>query len=162
MRGAALAVYVAAVITFAWPPRCFATENLPDPVRARLIKFVGSYDCDALLADSLVDAQLGSLLGAELPHLITNIDVKGDIGFNSGMLVIQGNAPHRGGEEHGFIGISTYDGAVCAALLTEGKIVAYGRQSDYYALPYAMREWILATWAYVTLDGGPPPTVVLR
>lgn len=78
------------------------------------------------------------------------------------MVYVVGNAAHQGGLEHGFVGIDAYSGYVCAALLTEGKFDVYGAGTDRHAIPIALREWILATWAYVTLDGSIPPDATLH
>jgi hypothetical protein len=138
-----------------------SVKPLPAAAQKRLLRDVASYTTDAFLADTLVRPHLSRLLGDELPHLRKNIDVRGSAAFSSGMVYVTGNAPHQGGEEHGFVGIDSYSGQICAALLSQGKFEVYGAGMNRSALPVALREWILATWAYVKLDGSLPPTATL-
>jgi hypothetical protein len=136
-------------------------QPLPEAARARLLRYIASEDTDAFLADSLFVPRLNRLLGAELPHLRQNIDVRGSVAYNSGMVYVTGNAPHHGGEEHGFIGIETYSGRICAAVYSGGRFDVYGAGTDRDGVPVALREWILGTWAYVSLDGSIPSTATL-
>jgi hypothetical protein len=135
--------------------------TLPEAARTRLLRYIASDDTDAFLADSLFVPRLEHLLGAELSHLRQNIDVRGSVAYSSGMVYVTGNAPHHGGEEHGFVGIETYSGRICAAVYSRGRFDVYGAGTDRHGIPVALREWILGTWAYVSLDGSIPSTVTL-
>jgi hypothetical protein len=135
--------------------------TLPEAARTRLLRFVASDDTDAFLADSLLGLRLEHVLGAELAHLRQNIDVRGSVAYSSGMVYVTGNAPHHGGEEHGFVGIETYSGRICAAVYSRGRFDVYGAGTNRDGVPVALREWILATWAYVSLDGSIPSAATL-
>jgi beta-lactamase class D len=160
----------------ALPPRWSPSASTPAPTLAeatpagtlpradheRLLAYAGSYDTEAFLADKLVGPPLARLLGRELAHLKNNINVRGEAMYASGVVYVEGNAPHQGGLEHGFVGIEVHSGTIHAAMLTQGKIVLYSssRQPlDKNALPTALRDWVLKTWAYVSLDGRTPPNV---
>jgi len=129
---------------------------LTEAARGRLMGYVASEDTDAFLADPLVMPHVERLLGNELSHLRQNIDVRGSVAFSSGMLYVVGNAPHQGLEEHGFVGIETFSGRVCAGVFSKGRFEVYGAGSDRDTIPVALREWILATWAYASLEGSIP------
>jgi hypothetical protein len=134
----------------------FAEGKLTPNDKQRLLAYINTYDSEKLISDSIVSPQIVHLLGQELNHLKNNINVHGPIGVNSGILFVSGNAPHKGGSEHGFVGINLYDGVVYAALLTAGKIKVYGKGNEYSQLPDGVKHWILMTWAYIKLDGKAP------
>jgi hypothetical protein len=136
-------------------------KPLPEAARKRLMRYVASEDTDAFLADSLVGPRLKRLLGAKLSHLQQNLDVRGAVAFQSGMVYVDGNASHGGGEEHGFVGVDAYSGRVCAAIYSSKQFTVYGAGTDRYAVPVALRSWILGTWAYVSLEGSIPATTKL-
>jgi len=127
-----------------------------EAARSRLLRYIASDDTDAFLADPLVGPRLERLLGTELAHLRQNIDVRGSVAFSSGMVYVVGSAAHHGGEEHGFVGIEAYSGRVCAAVYSGTRFDVYGVGTDRNSIPVTLREWILATWAYVSLDGSIP------
>jgi hypothetical protein len=130
--------------------------------RDRIFAFVTTYDTEGLLADPVVQAGLAGLRGLSLDHLKRNLDVHGPVGYSSGLVFVQGNAPHHGGQENAFLGVNLHGGQVCAAFLTQGRIVVFANQSDYNALPDALRDWILMTFAYERTGGGMPQNVDLR
>ncbi|HET7903100.1 MAG TPA: hypothetical protein VFM17_00925 [Candidatus Eisenbacteria bacterium] len=144
----------------------FETARMPAALlpadRDRVFAFVTTYDTEGLLADPVVQAGLAGLRGLPLDHLKRNLDEHGPVGYSSGLVFVQGNAPHHGGQENAFLGVNLHNGQVCAAFLTQGRIVVYANQSDYNALPVALRDWILMTFAYERTGGGMPQNVDLR
>jgi hypothetical protein len=139
-----------------------AEEKLSPRDKQRLLAYINTYESTKFIADPKIKPQLERLLGQELNHLKNNINVRWPIGVISGILFVSGSAPHLGGEENGFVGIDLNDGAVYAALLTEGKIKVYGKSTMYHSLPDGVRDWILMTWADASLDGKAPPNVELH
>lgn len=130
--------------------------------RERVFAFVTSFDTEGLLADPVVQAGLARLRGLPLEHLRRNLDVHGPVGYSSGLVFVQGNAPQRGGQENAFLGVNLHTGQVCAAFLTQGRIVVHANQGDYNALPDALRDWILMIFAYERTGGGMPQNVDLK
>jgi hypothetical protein len=147
---------------FIQPHEAFAELKLAAKDKQRLSGYINTYDSEKLVADSMVKPKVEKLLGQEFNHLKKNIEVHGPIGVDSGILFVSGNAPHKGGLEHGFVGINLYDGEVYAALFTDGKIKVYGKETECSRLPDGVRHWILMTWAYINLDGSTPPNLELR
>jgi hypothetical protein len=143
-------------------PLLSAQSKLPAADRERLMRYVNTYDSDKLLADPIVKPRLAELLGSELAHLKKNLDVRGPIGVVGGMLTLSGNAPHQGLLENGFVGVSLYNGAVYACILSRGRIDVYGREQKYQYLPDAVRDWIVWAWATPQLNGRAPSNVVLH
>lgn len=141
---------------------CFGEEKLSEKDRQRLLSYINTYDSQKFINDPVVQSALKHHLGNELAHLERNVSVHGPIGIISGILYIAGNAPHQGGEEHGFLGIKLHDGSVYAALYTKGRIEVFGKAKKYAHLPDGVRHWILMTWAYSNLNGKMPPNVELR
>lgn len=140
-----------------------AQSKLPPQVHQRLMSYINTYDSTKLLADPLVKPQLARLMGPQVQHLKTNLNVAGSIGVSDGMLTLSGNAPHRGMEENGFLGVSLYNGDVVAVLLTNGTFEIYGKQATKYEyLPYPVRQWVEATWARLQLGIKDPPNVVMH
>jgi len=72
------------------------------------------------------------------------------------------NAPHQGLLENGFVGVSLYNGAVYACILSRGRIEAYGEERKYQYLPDAVRNWIVWACATPQLNGRAPTNVVLH
>jgi hypothetical protein len=142
------------------PPRAPAALLPAD--RDRIFAFVATYDSEGLISDPVVQAGLAGLRGLPREHLKRNLDVHGPVGYSSGLVFVQGNAPHHGGQENAFLGVSLHTGEVCAALLTQGRIVVHANQGDYNALPDALRDWILMTFAFERTGGGMPQNVDLK
>jgi len=114
-----------------------AQGNAP-PLR----KYVGSPDYPALLKEPAVKAKLQAVVGKQLPALMRNIDVTGDMGLVSGAITISGNASHKGGEEEGVICVAEYDGTVQAAILSKGRITVFAKDAKYDGLMICIKDWI--------------------
>jgi hypothetical protein len=107
-----------------------------------LREFANSDDTDAFLRHARIRPQLEQLLGAELPHLEINLDVRGSVDVISGWLSVSGNAPHQGTIEEAIVCVSVYNLDVTAAILSDGIITAYARGSTYDNLPRCITDWI--------------------
>jgi hypothetical protein len=114
--------------------------------KALLAKYTatpGRDDSDALLKEPAVQAALKRLVGAQLPKLMQNINVRGAIAYDGGSLVIAGNAPHKGGEEEGVVCVSPYSpGLVEAGLFSRGKVTVFGSAEKYEYLTLCVKDWI--------------------
>lgn len=114
--------------------------------RALLAKYTaspGREDSDGLLKEPSVSAELKRVAGNQLPKLMQNINVRGTIAYDGGSLVINGNAPHKGGEEEGVICVNPYSpGLVEAAILSRGKITVFATAEKYEYLSICVKDWI--------------------
>jgi hypothetical protein len=110
----------------------------PPPLR----KYVGSPDYPALLKEPTVKANLQAVVGKQLPMLMRNINVTGDIDRVGGALAIVGNAPHKGGEEEGVICVSEFDGKVEAAIFSKARITVFANDRNYEYLMLCIEDWI--------------------
>ncbi|MGB5324290.1 MAG: hypothetical protein WBN40_02545 [Pseudomonadales bacterium] len=117
-------------------------DSSPCDPDSGLKQYIGSYDTDALLRDPRIDGPLRTLLGEQYSQLINNLDVRGSVDLVSGDLSLAGNAIHGGGLEEAVVCVSLFDGAVSAALYTQGKISVYSRDQDYSAQPLCIKDWI--------------------
>lgn len=124
------------------PSAALAQSSTPKPGEELLKKYANSEDTDALLREPKVRAQLQQLLGAELPHLEHNLDVRGSVDVISGWLSMEGNAPHMGTEEEGVVCISIYNMQVTAAIFSKGIVTVYAREGKYEGLPRCITDWI--------------------
>ena len=120
------------------------SAQTPAPTQgAELMReFANSDDTDAFLRHARIRPQLQQLLGAELPHLEINLDVRGSVDVISGWLSVIGNAPHQGTEEEAVVCVSAYNLEVTAAILSDGIITAYARGATYDNLPRCITDWI--------------------
>jgi len=143
-------------------PQLLGQSKLSPADRQRLMSYVNTYNAGKLLADPVVKPQLARLVGSQLRHLETNLNVRGPIGVSGGMLTISGNAPHQGLFENGFLSVSLYNGEVYAGILSRGRIDVYGRQPGYSQLPDAVRQWAVWIWALLRLNGHAPPNVLIH
>lgn len=117
---------------------------------SRFKAFAGDYKSNDILTDKTLKPILKKILGKEYQHFITNLDVIGSVDLISGGIVLEGNAPHNGGEEMAKLDINLYSGIVTAAILSKGKIDIYTDRKDYKKqnennymnLPISIKDWI--------------------
>jgi len=114
--------------------------------KALLAKYTatpGREDSDGLLKEPAVKAALQKVVGAQLPKLLQNINVRGTIAFDGGSFVLAGNAPHKGGEEEGVVCVSPYSpGLVEAAIFSKGRIAVFASAEKYEYLTLCVKDWI--------------------
>ncbi|HCY76833.1 MAG TPA: hypothetical protein DHV28_13005 [Ignavibacteriales bacterium] len=112
--------------------------------------FAGDYKSHEVLEDKTLKPILKKILGKEYNHFITNLDVIGSVDLISGGIVLEGNAPHNGGEEMAKLDVNLYNGVVTAAIFSKGKIDVYTDRKDYkkqdpnnyMSLPISIKDWI--------------------
>ncbi|MFZ2323845.1 MAG: hypothetical protein WAV89_09120 [Ignavibacteriaceae bacterium] len=117
---------------------------------SRFKVFVGDYKSNEILTDKTLKPILKKILGKEYQHFIGNLDVIGAVDLISGGIVLEGNAPHNGGEEMAKLDINLYSGIVTAAILSKGKIDIYTDrknykkqdENNYMNLPISIKDWI--------------------
>lgn len=105
-------------------------------------KYVGSPDTDGFLNEPAVRAGLQKALGAQLPKLLHNLNVKGDVDLKSGMLFVSGNAPHGGGEEEGVVCVDPQATLVEAAIASKGRISVFSKAEKYEYVTLCIKDWI--------------------
>jgi hypothetical protein len=128
------------LLVFALPgDEIFADSHESD---TGLLKYAGSYNGHILLDEPEVQTALVKMLGDNLAHFFTNLDVRGSIDLIAGSLSLSGNAMHRGGEEEAVLCVATYDSAVSAALFTGGNITVFSRHADYGLQSQCIKDWI--------------------
>ena len=114
------------------------------PTRPLLKKYIGNPDTDALLKEPAVRAQLEALLGKQLPKLIANLNVKGEVELSNGALMLNGNAPHKGGEEEAIVCIADAGPVpyVEAAIFSKGKVAIFTKSPQYDGVMLCVKDWI--------------------
>lgn len=112
--------------------------------RPLMRKYVGNPDTDALLKEPSVRPQLEALLGKQLPKLIVNLNVKGSVELVGGALTVNGNAPHKGGEEEAVVCIADQGPVpyVEAAIFSRGKVTVFSKSPQYDGLTICVKDWI--------------------
>lgn len=116
------------------------TESTGEALRQ---KYVGSYDTDALLNEPVIMLRLEQLLGVELEHFRSNLDVRGSVDLISDTLSLSGNAVHGGGLEEAVLCVSGYEASqISAAIFSEGRITIYSHSPDYDAQVRCIKDWI--------------------
>ena len=120
-----------------------AREAQAKALLAKYTAYPGRHDTDGLLKEPAVKAALQKVVGAQLPKLLQNINVRGDVAYDGGSLVINGNAPHKGGEEEGVVCVSPYSpGLVEAAIFSKGKVSVFATAEKYEFLTLCVKDWI--------------------
>ena len=114
------------------------------PTRPLLKKYIGNPDTDALLREPAVRAPLEAMLGKQLPVLIRNLNVKGDVELIGGALALSGNAPHKGGEEEAIVCIADAGPVpyVEAAIFSKGKVTIFTKSPQYEGLSICVKDWV--------------------
>jgi hypothetical protein len=107
-----------------------------------LRKYVASPNYPAMFKEPTVQSQLQAAVGKQLPALMRNLNVSGEVEWIGGALSIHGNAPHQGGEEEGVVCVNEYNGAVEAAILSKGRITVFAKDNGYDTLMLCIKDWI--------------------
>ena len=114
------------------------------PTRPLLKKYIGNPDTDALLKEPAVRAQLEAMLGKQLPVLVRNLNVKGEVELIGGALALSGNAAHKGGEEEAIVCIADAGPVpyVEAAIFSKGKVTIFTKSPQYEGLSICVKDWV--------------------
>ena len=114
------------------------------PTRPLMKKYIGNPDTDALLKEPAVRAQLEAMLGKQLPVLVRNLNVKGEVELIGGALALSGNAPHKGGEEEAIVCIADAGPVpyVEAAIFSKGKVTIFTKSPQYEGLSICVKDWV--------------------
>ena len=108
------------------------TKDFKKGKLGHLSKYIGTYNYDAILDDTVVKENLKTLVGEkELATIRQNLGVIGPIEFIETSLVLSGQAPHEGGSEEAMVFVELSDGTVRAGLLHEKKVTIYAKDSSY-------------------------------
>jgi hypothetical protein len=105
-------------------------------------------DQGQFLRHPAVSSRLAQLMGPELTHLKTNLSVAGPVALVGCELVVEGNAPHQGGEQNAIVSFDLYYGIVTAVILDKGRVLVRSTinrardPNDYSHLPAHVRDWI--------------------
>jgi hypothetical protein len=112
--------------------------------RAMIAKWAGSYNTEGFLTEPVVRRELQELLGAEMDHLLHNLNVRGAVDLSSETLSVNGNAPHQGTEEEAIVCVTVLprDTIVEAAILSKQTISVYARQNRYDHTSICIKDWI--------------------
>jgi hypothetical protein len=103
----------------------------------------GWHDSDGLMKEPAVRAELQRVVSNQLPRLMQNINVRSSIDHYGGSLMINGNAPHKGGEEEGVVCVNPYaPSLVEAAIFSQGKITVFATAEKYEYLTLCVKDWI--------------------
>ena len=114
------------------------------PTRPLMKKYICNPATDALLKEPAVRAQLEAMLGKQLPVLIRNLNVTGDVELIGGALALSGNAPHKGGEEEAIVCIADAGPVpyIEAAIFSKGKVTIFTKGPQYESLSICVKDWV--------------------
>jgi hypothetical protein len=114
------------------------------PARELAKKYVGTPNSQSTLKEPTVRPQLEALLGKQLPTLMRNLDVRGDVDLIGGALAVSGNANHKGGEEEAIVCISDFGPVplVEAAVFSKGRVTVFAKAPQYEYLMLCVKDWI--------------------
>jgi hypothetical protein len=110
--------------------------------RAMITKYAGSYATGAFLKEPAVHEELQKLLGAEMSHLMDNLNVKGAVDLSGDTLSVNGNAPHKGTEEEAIVCVTPFNMTVEAAILSKGRVTVFTRAEKYEYASICIKDWI--------------------
>jgi hypothetical protein len=115
-----------------------------DAARPLLKKYIGNRDTDALLKEPSVRAPLEAMLGKQMPQLLRNLNVRGEVELVGGALALSGNAPDKGGEEEAVVCIADQGPTplVEAAIFSKGKVTVYAKGPQYEFAMTCIKDWI--------------------
>lgn len=108
---------------------------------SHLLPYAGSYEGRRLIGEAAIADPIANLLGERLGALRMNLNVAGPVELRACTLVVEGNAPHRGGEEHAIFALNLYTGSISAGILSAGRITLFSVERRYGDLPVSIRDW---------------------
>jgi len=114
------------------------------PTRALMKKYVGTPNSHEMLKEPTVRPQLEAMLGKQLPTLMRNLDVRGDVDLIGGALAINDNANHKGGEQEAIVCISDFGPVplVEAAIYSKGRVTIFTKAPQYEYLMLCVKGWV--------------------
>jgi hypothetical protein len=133
---------------------------------AHLKSFAGEYP-DRFLKNPVVQSRMSRLMGAELAHLKRNLLATPPVALIDCELVVEGNAPHQGGNQNAILSFNLYSGIMTVAILDGDRVLVrttkhrYRDWSNYSHLPAHVRDWIYVAADHFHSRGHPPSNVVL-
>lgn len=110
-------------------------------------------------------------MAREYEHLITNLMVTGPVDLISGSIVIEGNAPHKGGEEMAVLDLNLATGIIRAAIYSNTKIIIYSDKdkydgildkNNYEQLPTSILNWIVVVNNRNSYQTNRPKNVIIK
>ncbi|MDP9422113.1 MAG: hypothetical protein M3Q19_04650 [Pseudomonadota bacterium] len=122
---------------------------------------------DQFLTHPAVSQRMTRLMGQELTHLKKNLSVAGPVALIHCELVVEGNAPHKGGEQNAILSFNLYSGITTVAILDGRRVVLRStlhrhRAPDNYShLPAHVRDWIFVAANSFRSRGKPPANVTI-
>jgi hypothetical protein len=142
----ALALLATAGSAHAQTPQQQQAKEREAQARALLAKYTadpGRRDTDGLLKEPAVKAALQRVVGNQVPKLMQNLGVRGDVAYDGGTLVIAGNANHKGGEEEAVVCVMPYSPSLVeAGIFSRGKVTVYATAEQYEHLSICVKDWI--------------------
>lgn len=136
-----------------------------------LKKYAGEYSADKVLNDKRIRPILIKMMGKDYEHLNTNLMVTGPVDLISGSIVIEGNAPHQGGEEMAILDINLYTGIIRTAIYSHNKIIIFSDQEKYSKfidknkyehLPISILDWIAVVNTKLAYRINKPQNVIIK
>jgi len=112
--------------------------------RAFIAKWAGSYNSEGFLKEPAVRRELQQLLGAQMGHLLHNLNVRGAVDLDDETLSVNGNAPHQGTEEEAIVcaTILPLKTIVEAAIFSKSAVTVYTRDATYENASICIKDWI--------------------
>ncbi len=136
-----------------------------------LKKYAGEYSSEKILGDKIIKPLLIKMMGKDYDHLTTNLLVTGPVDLISGSIVIDGNAPHMGGEEMAILDINLSTKVIRAAIFSKNKIIIYSDKekydgiidkNNYEHLPTSLLDWIVVVNTKLTYRMNKPQNVIIK
>ncbi len=102
-----------------------------------------------------------------MKQLRTNLTVASPIALINCELVVEGNAPHQGGEHNALVSFNLYSGIMTIAMLDHGRVLVrmtryrYRDPGNYSHLPAHVSDWIYVAANRFRSRSYPPSNVVI-
>jgi hypothetical protein len=160
-RLAAATIAALAAFACAAPTRAACTGTL-----APLLKYAGG-DAEPFLAAPAIATRMATLMGPVLDTLKDDLMVAGPVGLVDCDLVVEGNAPHQGGERDAILDVNVYSGAMTVGIQDRDRVAVLAMPPSphaaltYDALPAQVRDWTHIAAARFRSRIAPPPGLTI-
>lgn len=109
---------------------------------ANATDYVGSTDYSSLLTQDQIKDRLSALLGKDLGHLNSNLNVHAPISSNGREYILSGNAAHHGCVEEAILTINIQTNDVDSVIYTSSNFYVYSQTKKFAHLPEPIKDWM--------------------
>jgi hypothetical protein len=116
-----------------------------------LLKYAGESP-DRFLQEPVIRSRMRELMGPAQARLETSLSVRGPVALIGCNLVVEGNAPHQGGERGAILSFNVHTGQMTVGMLEQGQVTIVSPEATDSRFHYSWVPAHVRDWAFVAAD----------